>query len=390
MATMSNKRDYYEVLGVGRNADAKEIADAYRKLALKHHPDRNPGNEEAVVYFKEAAEAFEVLSDDDKRSRYDRFGHAGVEAGIHHFHDVQDIFEAFGDIFGGGIFGDIFGAGGRRGRRPRKGADITVEMSLDLFEAARGVTKTIEFDRHEPCGDCAGTGAKPGTKRETCRYCSGRGQVVQASGIFRVQTTCPACQGAGQLIKEPCVKCHGAGYVPRRLFREVVVPAGVDHHMRVRLAGEGEPSISGGPPGDVYCLINMLEHPLFERQGHDLICRVPVTYAQATLGTTLEVPTLDGPEPLEIPAGTQAGEVFKLRRRGMPDPRGRGRGDLLVMLHLEVPKSLTPKQEKLLRDLATEEKTNVSPHHKSFLDKLKEYFVPAPEVIKAAPDRKEK
>jgi molecular chaperone DnaJ len=377
MATMA-KRDYYEVLGVGRTATQKEIADAYRKLALAHHPDRNPNNEEAVVKFKECAEAFEVLSDDDKRSRYDRYGHAGVEGGVHQFTDVNDIFEAFGDIFGGGIFGDLFGRRGG-GRRVRKGDDVACEITIDLFEAARGVTKTIEFDRHEACTECRGTGAKPGTKPETCRYCGGRGQVVQASGIFRVQTACPACQGAGQLIKEPCPKCHGAAFIAKRVFREVKIPGGVDHHMRVRLAGEGEPSPNGGPPGDCFCVINLKEHPLFERDGQDLICRVPVSYAQAALGTKIKVPTLEGPEDFEIPSGTQAGQVIKMRRRGMPDPRGGSKGDLLVVIQLEVPKSLSPKQEKLLRDLATEEKTNVSPHRKSFLEKLKDYFVPAEE-----------
>src|SRR6478736_2474529 len=315
MATMANKRDYYDVLGVGRTAAQKDIADAYRKLALKYHPDRNPNNPEAVAAFKEAAEAFEVLSDADKRSRYDRYGHAGVEGGIHHYTDVNDIFEAFGDILGGGLFGDLLG-GGRRGKRPRKGDDVATEVSLDLFEAARGVTKTVEIDRHEMCDQCRGSGAKPGTQPEACRYCGGRGQVVQSSGIFRVQTTCPACRGAGQLVKDPCTKCKGAGYLRKTVFREVKIPAGVDHHMRVRLAGEGEPSTSGGPPGDCYCVINLKEHPLFERDGQDLICRVPVSYAQAVLGAKIQVPTLEGPEDLDVPPGTQPGEVFKLRRRG--------------------------------------------------------------------------
>lgn len=382
MATMQTKRDYYEVLGVTRTATHKEIADAYRKLALQYHPDRNPNNEEAVVKFKEAAEAFEVLGDEQKRSRYDRYGHAGVEGGVHQFTDVNDIFDAFGDIFGGGIFGDLFGGGRRGGRRPRKGDDVACEIRINLFEAARGVTRTIEFDRHELCSECRGTGAKSGTKPETCRYCGGRGQVVQASGIFRVQTTCPACQGSGHLIKDPCSNCQGAAYVVKRVFREVKIPPGVDHHMRVRLAGEGEPSTNGGPPGDCFCVINLEKHPLFERDGQDLICQVPISYAQAALGAKIEVPTLEGPEEFEVPAGTQPGQVFKLRRRGMPDPRGGSKGDLLVVINLEVPKSLSAKQDKLLRELAVEEKTNVSPHRKSFLEKLKDYFVPAEEPRK--------
>ncbi|HEY2761679.1 MAG TPA: molecular chaperone DnaJ [Pirellulales bacterium] len=376
---MASKRDYYEVLSVERNASTKDIADAYRKLALKYHPDRNPNNADAVVMFKESAEAYEVLSDSDKRSRYDRYGHAGVAGGVHQFTDVNDIFEAFGDILGGGLFGDLFG-GGRRGNRVRKGDDVACELSIDLFEAARGTTKTVEIERHEPCAECRGSGAKVGTQPETCRYCSGRGQVVQSSGIFRVQTTCPACHGSGQLIKDPCAACKGAGYVRKSVFREVKIPAGVDHHMRVRLAGEGEPSTSGGPPGDCYCVINLQSHPLFERDGHDLICRVPINYSQAALGATIQVPTLEGAEEMEVPAGTQPGEVFKLRRRGMPDPRGRGKGDLLVVVNLEVPKVLSPKQDRILRELAAEEKTNVSAHRKSFLEKLKDYFVPADEA----------
>jgi molecular chaperone DnaJ len=381
---MAKKRDYYEVLGVERNATQKEIADAYRKLALKYHPDRNPHNPDASDHFKEAAQAYEVLADDDKRVRYDRYGHAGVEGGVHQFTDVNDIFAAFGDIFGGTVFGDLFGGGGRS-HRPRKGDDVACELKIDLFEAARGCTKTIEFERHEACAECKGTGAKPGSRPETCRYCSGRGQVMQSSGIFRVQTTCPACHGSGQLIKDPCPTCHGAAYIPKRVFREVKVPAGIDHHMRIRLAGEGEPSPNGGPSGDCYCVVNVKPHPLFEREGNDLICHVPITYAQATLGATIEVPTLNGTEELSIPAGTQAGELFKMRRRGMPDPRGRSQGDLLVVMNLEVPKTLTENQEKLLRQLAAEEKTNVSPHRKSFLEKLKDYFVPV-----AEPERKEK
>ncbi|HEV2972239.1 MAG TPA: molecular chaperone DnaJ [Pirellulales bacterium] len=374
---MAAKRDYYEVLGVAKSAAPKEIADAYRKLAIKHHPDKNPGDAEAVLKFKEAAEAFEVLHDADKRSRYDRFGHAGVDGpGAHQFNDVSDIMEAFGDILGGGLFGDFFGGGTRRGRRQvHKGSDVGCEVRLDLIEAARGVTKTVEFERHEKCADCDGSGAKPGTKPQTCSYCGGRGQVVQASGFIRVQTTCPACRGAGSVVKEPCPKCRGAAYVVRRVKREVIVPAGIDDEMRIRLAGEGDPSPDGGPSGDCYCIVHVAEHPLFQRDGQDLIVRVPIAYSQAALGATVEVPTLEGREPLEVPAGTQPGEVFKLRGRGMPDPRRRVRGNLLVEVNIEVPKHLTTRQETLLRDLAAEERTHVSPHRKRFFEKLKQYFV---------------
>jgi molecular chaperone DnaJ len=383
MVTMSAKRDYYEVLGVRREAESKEIADAYRKLAIKNHPDKNPGDQEAIVRFKECAEAFEVLSDTDKRARYDRFGHAGVDGmGGHQFTDVNDIFEAFGDIFGGGSFGDLFG--GSRKRRAHKGADVGCEVRLDLLEAARGVTKSVEFERHEKCSDCSGTGAKPGSKPLPCKYCGGRGQVVQATGFFRVQTTCPACHGSGEVVKDPCGKCHGSGFVGRQVRRDVIIPAGVDHQMRVRLTGEGEPSPDGGPPGDCYCLIHVDEHPLFQRDGQDLIVRLPIAYSQAALGATVEVPTLEGREPLEIPPGTQPGEVFRLRGRGMPDPRRRAKGDLLVQALIEVPQKLNQKQEQLLRELAAEEHAHVTPHRKKFFDKLKKYFVPAEE-----PARKE-
>lgn len=383
MATMAAKRDYYEVLGVAKSATPKEIADAYRKLAIKYHPDKNPGDQEAVAKFKEAAEAFEILHDADKRGRYDRFGHAGVDgAGGPQFHDVSDIMEAFGDILGGGLFGDFFGGGGsRRGRRQvHKGGDVGCTVRLDLLEAARGVTKAVEFERHEKCAECNATGAKPGTKPQTCTYCGGRGQVVQASGFIRVQTNCPACRGAGSVVKEPCPKCRGAAYLLRKVKREVIIPPGIDDEMRVRLAGEGDPSPDGGPPGDCYCIVHVAEHSLFHRNGQDLIVGVPIAYSQAALGATIEVPTLEGKEPLEIPAGTQPGEVFKLRGRGMPDPRQRGRGNLLVEVTIEVPKHLTTRQETLLRDLAAEERAHVSPHRKKFFEKLKEYFVPSEET----------
>jgi molecular chaperone DnaJ len=369
---MAQKRDYYEVLGVERTASDKVIAEAYRKLAIKYHPDKNPGDADTVAHFKEAAEAFEVLSDSEKRSRYDRFGHAGVggAGGARQFADVNDIFAAFGDIFGDSAFGDLFG--GRR--RANKGGDVRCDVTLDLVEAARGVTRTVEFSRHEVCVDCKGSGAKPGSNRTTCGYCGGRGQVVQSTGIFRVQTTCPSCRGAGSTINDPCTKCRAAGFVLARVKREVHIPPGIDDQMRVRLPGEGEPSPNGGPRGDCYCFITVKEHPLFQREGQHLVVRVPVSYSQAALGTKIEVPTLDGPHELKVPAGTQTGEVFKLRGKGMPSPRGRAVGDLLVQVNIEVPKSLSPEQEELLRKLAEHEHVEVSPHRKSFFDKVREYF----------------
>jgi len=376
MVTMAAKRDYYEVLGVDRSASEKAITDAYRELAMRYHPDRNPGDDEAVARFKEAAEAFEVLNNPEKRARYDRFGHAGLEGpggGAPHFHDVADIFDAFGDIFGGGLFDGFFG-GGRRGRRVRQGADVRCEIVLDLAEAARGVTKTVEFQRHESCSTCGGTGAKPGTQPEPCQYCGGRGRVVQSTGIFSLQTTCPSCRGEGAVIRSPCSTCRGSGYVSKRVSRDVKVPAGVDSHTRLRLQGEGEPSPEGGPPGDCYCFVAVKEHPLFKRDGPHLICRVPIGYAQAALGAQIDVPTLDGRQDIEIPPGTQNGDVFKLVGQGMPIPRRRGRGDLIVQVFIEVPTRLTGEHERILRELAEVENANVSPERKSFFSKVKEYF----------------
>jgi len=372
---MPAKRDYYEVLEVTKTASAGEISASYRKLAIKYHPDKNPGNEETIARFKEAAEAFEILSDDQKRARYDRYGHEGVNGQAHQFNDINEIFSAFGDLFGGG-FEDIFGGRRGGGRRVRKGADIGCEISIDLLEAARGCKKIIAFERHEKCATCEGSGAKPGSKLQQCQYCGGRGQVVQSTGIFRVQTTCPVCSGNGKMVKDPCVKCRGQGFTAKTVERELEIPAGIDEGMRMRLAGEGEPSPDGGPAGDCYCIIHVAEHPLFQREGQTLICQVPITYSQAALGASLEVPTLEGAYNLEIPAGTQPGDVFKLRGRGLKSPRGRGTGDQLVQVHLEVPKKLSAKSRELLEQLAHEDHVHVSPKRKSFIDRLKDFFVP--------------
>jgi molecular chaperone DnaJ len=373
MLTMADKRDYYEILGVDRSANKEQISEAYRKLALKYHPDRNPGDEAAIVKFKEAAEAFEVLNHAEKRAKYDRFGFQGLQGSdAPHFRDVGDIFDAFGDVFGEGLFGDLFGRG--RGQRVRKGGDVQCQVTLDLLEAAKGASKVVEFERHVVCETCGGSGAKPGTRPEKCSYCGGNGRVVQSSGFFSMQTTCPACRGNGRVIREACPACRGHGYVPRRVNRKVEIPAGVDNGTQLRLSGEGEPSAAGGPPGDCYCAIHVKEHPLFHRDGRELICQVPITYTQASLGTSLNVPTLDGPEEVEVPPGTQPGDVFTLRGRGMPDVRYRGRGDLHVQVTIEVPKRLSERHEELLRELADIENADVSPKRKSFFDKIKELF----------------
>jgi len=374
---MANERDYYEVLAVDRRAGAAEIADAYRKLAIRFHPDKNPGNAEAADRFKEAARAFEVLSNDELRSRYDRFGHAGLQGGgRHEFNDISDIFEAFGDLFGGGVFGDAFGGGRRRGNRPRQGRDVFASVSLSLQEAARGAAKVIEFNRHEPCGSCDGSGARKGTSAQTCEYCAGQGQVIQSAGVFRLQTNCPACRGAGTVIRDKCPDCGGAGLTEERVERRVTIPAGVDRDVRVRLAGEGEPGANGGPPGDCYCVIEIEDHPFLTREGRDLHCEVPITFSQAALGATVEVPTLDGPRPLSIAGGTQSGDVVRVKGLGMPEVRGRGIGDLHVHVHVEVPRTLSPRAEQLLRDLAAEEQKAVSPRRSSFFSRLGEYFQP--------------
>jgi molecular chaperone DnaJ len=372
---MASKRDYYEVLGVSRNASSEEIRNAYRKAALANHPDRNPGDAEAEKRFKEAAEAYEVLSDTDKRQRYDRWGHEGLSGtAVHDFGDISEIFEAFGDILGGGLFGDLFGGGGRR--RARRGADLRCDVELDLLQAAGGVTRTLEVQRHERCSDCDGSGARRGTTPVSCSYCGGRGQVVQAQGFIRIQTTCPACRGKGTMVQDPCPKCRGGGRVPVMRKIDVNIPPGVDTGMRLCLRGEGEAGDNGAPRGDLYCIVHVQQHPLFHREGLDLVCRVPITFAQATLGAEVEVPTLAGPEKLAVPQGTETGHVFRLRGRGMPSPQGRARGDELVQVYIETPKQLTARQEELLREWAELEQSNVSPHRKGFLERIKEFFIP--------------
>ncbi len=366
------KRDYYEVLGVTREAPADEIKKAYRQMALKFHPDRNPGDEGATKRFKEAAEAYEILSDTAKRQRYDRYGHAGLNGTtMHDFRSTDDIMSAFSEIFGGGLFGDIFG---ERRRGPRPGPDLLMKLEIELVEAARGTSRSIEVGRQDFCTECRGSGARKGTSPTSCNYCGGRGQVVQARGFFQVATTCPACGGDGVRIADPCTQCRGAGRIPSNAHLQVDVPPGVESGMWLQLRNQGELGDVGGQRGNLRIQIMVKKHPFFERRRNDLICQVPISFAQAALGAVVEVPTLDGPEDIEVPRGTQSGETLRLRGRGMPDIGGRTRGDEIVEVNVETPRHLTTRQEELLREFAEIEHLQVSPRRKSFFEKLRDYF----------------
>ena len=367
---MAAKRDYYEILSVSRTADVEEIKRAYRKLALQHHPDRNPNNPEAERKFKEAAEAFEVLGDPEKRRRYDRYGHAGLEGtGFHEFTNVNDIFEAFGDMFG---FGSLFGRS-RRPRGPARGEDLETDLELTLEEAAVGGDKVVKVRRMALCKTCKGSGGRDGAPPAVCSTCGGRGQVVRAQGPFRIATTCPTCRGKGTTILDPCRDCGGKGRVRESSDVKVSVPAGVEHGMHLRVREQGEPGEPGAPAGDLYVLVKVKPHPLFEREGVDLHCRIPISYTQAVLGAEVEVPTLDGRATIRIPPGTQPGDVVPLRGKGVPELRSGRVGDLLLHIQIDVPKKLTKRQEELLRELAEIEHQNVSPERKSFFARLGEY-----------------
>lgn len=379
----ATKRDYYEVLGVSKSASADEIKRAYRKLAMQYHPDRAADGQkhEAELRFKEAAEAYEVLSDEGKRSRYDQLGHAGVAGQAHDYShaNVDDIFSMFEDIFQGfGGFPGGFGGQQRRGgaSRPSRGYDLETQVELTLNEIATGAEKTIEFERAEACGKCNGSGAKPGTSPSVCPTCGGQGRVAQAGlgGMFRMVTTCPNCRGKGNVVKEKCHDCHGSGRVARKRVVTVKIPAGVQEGQAVRIAGEGESGEPGAPAGDLHCYIVVKPHPVFQRHGNDVICQIPISFTQAALGGTIDVPTLKGKEEMEIPAGTQHGEVFKLKGKGLPDLRSYRNGDEVVQVVIEIPKKLTDKQRELLEEYAGTEETNIMPAKKGFMDKLKSMF----------------
>jgi molecular chaperone DnaJ len=358
------KRDYYEVLGVKKNAGPDEIKKAYRKKALQYHPDRNKGDKQAEENFKEAAEAYEVLSDPEKRQLYDRFGHAGLQqSGFTGFRNFDDIFSSFGDIFE-----EFFGFGSRGSRRTsvRQGADLRYDLQIDFMDAANGKEVEIDVSRHEMCPECSGIGTKGGTQPSVCTTCGGRGQVTRSQGFFSISTTCPTCQGSGTIITDPCTHCRGTGRVLVTKKLSIRVPPGVETGSRLRLQGEGEPGDPGAPPGDLYVFIHVKEHEFFRRHGDDIVVEVPITYTVAALGGQITIPTLEGPEPFQVPKGTQSGQQFRIPHKGMPHLRGRGRGDLIPILYIETPTKLSKEEEDLLRRLAEIEGSKVSPKKKGF------------------------
>lgn len=375
------KRDYYEILGVSRTATDAEIKTAYRKMAVQHHPDKNPDNQEAEEKFKEAAEAYSVLSDQQKRAAYDRFGHSGVGAGAGaggagfggagagFTGNIEDIFDLFG-------FGDMFGGAGssRGGRRTtaQRGSDLRYDLEITLEEAAQGKEEKLRIPRLEKCEVCDGNGAEKGTQPETCITCQGSGQVRYQQGFFSVMRSCSNCRGTGQIIKTPCHQCHGAGRIEKEKTLEIKIPAGVETGSRLRVTGEGEGGTNGGMHGDLFVVIHVREHELFERQGANLYASAPISFAQAALGAEIEVKTLDGEENLKIPAGTQTGTVFRLKGHGMPNLGGRGKGDMFVAVTLVTPKTLTKEQKKLLEQLAEVEDTEFK--DESFMDKVRNIF----------------
>jgi molecular chaperone DnaJ len=368
---MAAKRDYYAVLGVSKEADAEELKKAFRRLAMQYHPDRNSGDTEAAEKFKEASEAYDVLSNADKRQRYDRYGHAGLEGlNMPDFGNAQSVFDLFGDLFG-----DFFGGRGGGGRRgPRGGRDIGYALELTLAEAAHGCKKKVTFPREETCSDCHGSRCRKGTSPATCRYCQGHGVVLRNQGFFRIQQTCRACGGSGAVIPDPCSTCHGRGRMEVERTLEINIPPGVDDGTQITHRGEGEAGEPGAPRGDLVFEIHVREHPIFKREGDHLLCQVPITFSQAALGGPIEVPTLDGPLTHNLKRGVQSGDAVRIAGKGVPNLHTRRPGDLVVVLAVETPRHLTRRQEELFRELAEIDQKHVSPQRKSFFEKLRTLF----------------
>jgi molecular chaperone DnaJ len=372
-------RDYYEILEVPKNADAAEIKKSYRKLAVKYHPDKNPGDNTAEDKFKELGQAYEALSDPDKRAAYDRYGHAafnggGAGGGRGGFHDPADIFsQVFGGGFGGG-FEEFFGGGGRKKSGKQRGSDLRYDLDITLEEAAKGVEKELQIERNVPCGKCNATGSKGSGGVKTCSTCGGRGVVGRQAGIFIQQTTCPECRGTGDIISDPCGDCRGAGRVERETRIKLRIPAGVDTGVRLRSSGNGDAGVRGGEAGDLYAFINVSDHDIFEREGNTLFCDVPLPFSTAALGGELKVPTLDGQSSIKIPTGTQGGTTFRVREKGMPSLSGGHRGDLNVSVQVEVPTKLNKEQEEKLRAFSESIGDHNSPVQHGFLEKAKRFF----------------
>lgn len=366
------KRDYYEVLGISRDADESEIKKAYRKLAMKYHPDRNAGDAKAEEKFKEAKEAYEILSDASKRTAYDQYGHAGVDTSAAGAGHAQGFGDAFGDIFG-----DIFGMRGGGRSNVHRGADLRYNLEITLEQAARGSETKIRIPTMVACNTCNGSGAKPGTSPKTCSTCDGHGQVRMQQGFFSIQQTCPKCHGTGKMITSPCVDCHGVGRIKQHKTLNVKIPVGVDDGDRIRLSGEGEAGVNGGPPGDLYVVIQLSSHSVFQREGNDLHCEIPISFATAALGGEIEVPTLEGHAKIKISAETQTGKIFRLRGKGIKGVRSHSAGDLLCHVSIETPVNLTARQKELLQeleDISQKDNSRHSPRAKSWMDRAREFF----------------
>ena len=373
------KRDYYEVLGVERETDIEEIKKAYRKLAVKFHPDKNPGDKTAEEKFKEIGEAYEALSDPQKRAAYDRFGHSAFDPRMRGgggrgggFHDPADIFR---EVFGGSsIFEDLFGGGRSDPTQPQRGADLRYDMEIAFEEAANGCEKEISVTKNDKCDTCSGSGAEPGSKSRTCPTCGGRGQVLSSRGIFSIAQTCPRCEGAGRVLEKPCKTCHGSGRREKTSKITLRIPPGVDTGSRLRSTGNGEAGLRGGPQGDLYVVLHVKAHEIFQRDGDDLICEVPVSFVHAAIGAEIEVPTLSGKTQIKMPAGTQPGTTFRLKGKGIKNIQGFGVGDLHVRVHVEVPTHLSAAQKAKLMEFAESCDETVNPITQSFFEKAKNLF----------------